>query len=194
LLQKFEALHAEIVEQEKAQFLPLDSEIFPVFVVKPDRKIRTQDQKIWLCEYKTTAGYGAKTASFYYNSMQTLTYMYVCSLLNPEVYGTKLFVFMKKGAKKTAEERVIIEDIVLTENDKRKAQLFITDAVKFAEKLEREEYFPRFMNNCYSYFGGTYPYIPLCINTDNPAYIEEATQMFFKVEDPEEHLELEGGE
>lgn len=188
---KYDALNPiKMIEQEQAKILPLNGEYFTEWVVKPDRIIELNDG-VWLCEYKTTSGYGASTAAYYHNSLQTLTYFYITQSFIPEAVGTKLFIMTKKGKTKAEEERVMVEDIRLSEEDKYRAQSFIKYAHTFAEHIEGTNSFYKFQTRCHPFTGGECPYFPLCFTRGGKGYLEEIKEMLFEVRDPDAHLELE---
>lgn len=189
--EKYDALGpAKIIEQEKPKMFPLNGEYFKNWVAKPDRIIETEDG-LWLCEYKTTSGYGTSTASYYQNSLQTLTYFYITQRFFPEAKGTKLFIMTKKGVTKKDEERCIVEPIQLSEEDKYRAQSFIKYAHAFAEHIETSQSFYKFQTHCHPFTGGECPYFPLCFTRGKDAYLKEVKEMLFEHRDPDAHLELE---
>jgi len=189
--EKYDALTPiKMIEQEKAKMLPLDGEFFHNWVVKPDR-ISEYPDGIWLNEYKTTSGYGSSTAAYYHNSLQTLTYFYITQTFYPEARGTKLFIMTKKGASKKDEDRVIVEAIQLSEEDKYRAQSFIKYAHAFAEHIESSRSFYKFQTRCHPFTGGECPYFPLCFTRGKKEYLDEIKQMLFINRDPDEHLELD---
>jgi hypothetical protein len=181
---------SKIVEQERPKMHPLNGEYFKHWVVKPDRVI-TMDDGLWLCEYKTTSGYGASTASYYHNSLQTLTYFYITQTFFPEAKGTKLFVMTKKGASKKDEERVIVESIQLTNEDRNRAESFIKYAHGFAEHIENSQSYYKFQTNCHPFTGGECPYFPLCFTKGKKEYLDEVKVMLYEKRDPDAHLELD---
>lgn len=195
LLQRFKEKYDVIkpirmIEQEKAKMLPLNGEYFKHWVVKPDRIVECEDG-LWLCEYKTTSGYGPSTAAYYHNSLQTLTYFYITQTFFPNAKGTILFIMTKKGVTKKDEERVIVEHIQLSDEDKYRAQSFIKYAHAFAEHIEGTGSFYKFQTRCHPFTGGECPYFPLCFTRGKKDYLEEVKQMLFETRNPDDHLELE---
>ena len=178
----------EMLFQEIPLVYDLPGPFYKYWVVKPDRVVRFKNGEVWLLEYKTTSGYGASTASYYHNSMQTLSYFYATQKQVPDAVGTQLIVMTKKGASKKDEERVIIEPIILSENDKRKALNFIQYAHAYAELIWDKQIFFKFMTSCHKPFGGQCEFYPLCFAGDNKAYFNEVKEMVFRRKDPDSHL------
>lgn len=180
----------KIIEQEIPKVVPIEGEFFKGWVVKPDRIAEFSDG-LWLCEYKTTSGYGASTAAYYHNSLQTLTYFYNTKKFFPDAKGTKLFIMTKKGKTKADSDRVIVEPIMLSSEDMYRAQSFMQYAIAFAEHIESTHAFYKFQTRCHPFTGGECPYFPLCFTRGKEAYIKEVKELLFSVRDPDEHLELE---
>jgi len=178
----------EMLFQEIPLVHPLPGPFYKNWVVKPDRVVRYVNNEVWLLEYKTTSGYGAATASYYHNSMQTLSYFYATQKQIPEAVGTLLIVMTKKGVSKKEEERVIIEPIILSESDKRKAEHFMQYAHAYAELLWEKQIFFKFMTSCHKPFGGQCEFYPLCFAGENKAYFEEVKKMVFRKRNPDDHL------
>lgn len=179
-----------MIEQEVPKLVPIEGEFFKHWVVKPDRVAEFEDG-LWLCEYKTTSGYGASTAAYYHNSLQTLTYFFNTKKFFENARGTKLFIMTKKGKTKAEDERVIVEPIMLSSEDMYRAQSFMTYAIAFAEHIESTHSFYKFQTRCHPFTGGECPYFPLCFTRGKEDYIKEVKSMLFEVRDPDEHLELE---
>lgn len=186
---------SQILFQEIPLLTQVESNYIKNWVVKPDRVVQTPNEDIWLLEYKTTSGYGAATANYYQESMQTLTYFFLSQekikLLNKNVKGTKLIIFLKKGSKKKDEERVIFDDIFLTNEDKEKTNQFIHDTLSYLDFIEEKRFFPRFATNCHNSFGSKCEYASLCWTQGSKGYVKELIDMCFKIECPEDHLELD---
>ena len=194
LLQRFQEKYGalkvkRIIEQEEVRKLPLESGFyFSNWCVKPDRVVELENGEFWVLEYKTTSGYGAGTASYYHNSVATLSYFYIMEKFFPQVKGTKLIVLTKRGASKKEEERCIIEDIVLSDSDKKKAESFIKYAHMFAEHIEGGRFFYKFQTRCQTPFGGACEYLPLCFGRKSDAYFKEVVELLFNIKDPDGHL------
>lgn len=181
----------KLIEQEIPKLVPLENgEFFKYWVVKPDRITEFEDG-LWLCEYKTTSGYGASTAAYYHNSLQTLTYFHNTKKFYENAKGTKLFIMTKKGKTKADTDRVIVEPIMLSSEDMYRAQSFMSYAIAFAEHIESTHAFYKFQTRCHPFTGGECPYFPLCFTRGKESYLKEVKEMLFEVRDPDEHLELE---
>lgn len=181
----------KLIEQEIPKLVPLENGgFFKHWVVKPDRITEFEDG-LWLCEYKTTSGYGASTAAYYHNSLQTLTYFHNTKKFYENAKGTKLFIMTKKGKTKADTDRVIVEPIMLSSEDMFRAQSFMSYAIAFAEHIESTHAFYKFQTRCHPFTGGECPYFPLCFTRGKESYLKEVKEMLFEVRDPDEHLELE---
>jgi hypothetical protein len=191
---KYAALNpVKMLEQEKPKLFKISDDedtYFTHWVVKPDRIIMLESG-LWLCEYKTTSGYGPSTAAYYHNSLQTLTYFYVTGTFYPDALGTLLFIMTKKGKTKAEEERVMVERIQLSQEDIWRAKSFMEYAIMFANHIEEKQAFYKFQTKCHPFTGGECPYFPLCFTRGKEEYLEEVKTMLFNVRDPDEHLELE---
>ena len=160
------------------------TDIFKYWSVKADH-LGLYKGQLWNGEIKTTSGYGAATAAFYHNSMQTLHYFHYTKTAHPEVRGTKLFVVVR--AKR--EPRVVVENILITKDQMLQAELFRDNALSFAEKCEKENYFPRFMTKCHTIKEGECAFKPICF-VKNEKYRDKWIPELYDIKSPDEHLGL----
>lgn len=176
----------EFIEIETTGLIPIEnSSYFSNWTVKSDHIGRYKRSEIWNGEYKTTSGYGAATAAFYHNSMQTLHYFHYVKTIHPNVRGTKLFVCVR--AKK--EPRVVVEDILVSKDQIRQAELFRSNALAYAEQTEKEGVFPRFMTKCHTVKEGECAFKPVCF-VQNEEYRDRWLSELYEERSPDEHLGL----
>lgn len=170
---------------EKTSLIPIEgSDFFSFWSIKADH-VGMYKGELWNGELKTTSGYGNATALFYHNSMQTLHYFHYIKTVYPEVRGTKLFVVVR--AKR--EPRVIVENILITKDQIAQAELFRKNALAFAERCERENFFPRFMTKCHTVKEGECPFKNICF-VKNESYRDKWISELFEIKSPDEHLGL----
>lgn len=173
------------IDVEQTALIPIStSPFFKDWTTKSDH-IGIYKGSVWNGELKTTSGYGAATASYYHNSMQTLHYFHYVKSVHPEVRGTKLFVVVR--AKK--EPRVAVEDIILTKDQMTQAELFRNHALAFADRVESEGFFPRFMTKCHTVKEGECAFKPICF-VKNEEYRDRWIPELYDVRSPDEHLGL----
>lgn len=186
LYEKFEEEKLEeFIQIETTGMIPIeDSEYFSFWTVKSDHIGRYRGA-IWNGELKTTSGYGAATAAFYHNSMQTLHYFHYVKNLYPTVRGTKLFVCVR--AKK--EPRVVVEDILISKAQIKQAELFRLNALSYVEELEDKQVFPRFMTKCHTVKEGECQFKPICF-AENEEYRDRWIKELYEERSPDEHLGL----
>lgn len=143
----------------------------------------------WVGDLKTTSGYGAATATYYHQSPQTKTYFYILQSKMPNLRGTKIFPVTKQKI------RCECETILITEQDKDQANLFITEAIQAIDEAEANfqagKMFHRCMTSCVNSFGQSCPYIPICLTTSmTEAYFNDLVENWYSISSPDEHLEL----
>lgn len=174
-----------IYEVEHTALIPIEgNKFFRHWSVKCDLVAEFGNQ-LWNGELKTTGGYGAATAAFYHNSMQTLHYFHYIKDTYPGVRGTKLFVCVR--AKKSP--RVEVEDILVTKDQIRQAELFRKNALDFATLVETNEFYPRFMTKCHTVKEGECAYRPICF-VENIEYRAKWIEELYTYANPDEHLGL----
>lgn len=139
----------------------------------------------WVGDLKTTSGYGAATAAYYHQSPQTKTYFYILQSKMPNLKGTKIFPVTKQKV------RCECETILITQQDKDQAEMFIDEAVNAITQAEETQQFPRSMTACINSFGQSCPYIPICLNkTMTEEYLNDLIDNWYTISSPDEHLEL----
>lgn len=174
----------EVLAVEEATPIKLDGPYFEEWMTKSDA-VAVFKGRLWNVEYKTTSGYGSATAAFYHNSMQTLTYFKNMKEKHPEVVGTKLFVIVR-----TKVPRIEVENIVVTKEQLRRADIFIDDAHRYAEALEFTREFRQKQTKCIEVKSGECPYYPICFSQDDK-YIKQWIEELYDVRDPDEHLNIQ---
>jgi hypothetical protein len=150
---------------------------------------------LWKGDYKTTAGYGPATASFYHSSPQTWTYLYVLKKHFPAIQGSKFIILTK-----VKEPKCTVEKVLINERGLQIAEQLMYDTIKIVETVEGTGFYPRQGTHCKSNKGEC-EYYPLCHIYDpinnipekgiSSDYVKEVSQIFTPF-DPDEHLGIEG--
>lgn len=201
----WEAKPRKLLSVEQTVKFPIShlSDFFTHWCVKADM-VFEDDEGRWIGDLKTTSAYGPSVAKYYHTAPQTKAYFWILQQLMPDLRGTKIFVVTKKAV------RCEVETVLLTDQDKHQAELFVTEAVKeitehearsrgliehidgSTEEASDPTRFPRRMTRCLDYFGKECPYIPICIEKiKSQEYLNEVLSNWYKIESPDEHLELE---
>lgn len=175
----------EVIAVETPMPVLLPGPYFREWYIKSDL-IKMFKGELWNTEYKTTGGYGAATAAYYHNSMQTLSYFSAVKEAYPEVRGTKMFIIVR-----TKTPRIEVEDILITKDNIRMAKMFRRDAHAEAEEIEATRNFRRKMTHCISLREGECSYRPICFAT-NPDYQNQWIDEIYIKGNPDEHLGLSG--
>lgn len=179
-----------VISVEESVLFPIDGFThFDTWVVKPDAVYEEEDGSKWCMDLKTTSGYGAATAKYYHQSLQTKTFFHVQHELDQTLAGTKIFV-----ATKTKDPRVEVEEIVLNSLDHHQAKTHMQEAATAIDRAVTDYTFPRNCQSCVNFQGKECPYIPLCMDHrvgHGNAHQEDLLANWFKTADPDEHLELE---
>lgn len=181
----------QLFQTEESVKIPTISPYFTNWVVKCDF-VHSENNELWNDDIKTTSTTGPAIAQYYHNSMQTLTYLRGMHVKQPEIVGTKMWILTKK------KPRCEIEDIRVTKEKLTRAEIFMEEAVSFANSIEKKilagDPIPKFLLSCHSYIGNQEcPYLPLCFQANSERQRELLIQDWYVQKDPDDHLSL-GGE
>jgi hypothetical protein len=177
-----------LLEVEKTILHPLAGYThFENWAVKADM-VFEDHEGLWVGDLKTTSGYGAATAKYYHNSLQTKTFGYVNKLRYPELRGTKIFVVTKKAI------RCEVETIILNDRDYEQAATHMHEAASKIDEAVSLNTFHRSCTSCINFMGRECPYIAICMEPKarmNPTYIEDLMTNWYADMNPDDHLELD---
>ena len=183
--EKFYDLNPAVLGTERPVIMPINNnKFFDAWVVKSDSTLQLKNGALWNGEWKTAGGYGASTARYYYNSLQTLTYNYVIKKHMPDIRGTKLFVVTK-----TKTPVCHVEDIMISQKDLDRAELFIEDAIEYLTEIEERAEYPRHQTSCTHARQQECMFLPICFEK-NENYVNEIIPNLYSIHDPDAHLEL----
>lgn len=178
---------AEIISMETP--LEIDLEAYPrdpalpqfykAFIIKPDI-IFKDDEGTWIGDWKTTSGYGAATARYYHEALQTKVYYYGAKIHYPDLKGTKIFVCTKKAP------RCEVETIYQSEQGLKEAEDYLKCINFELTSVNHHGTFPKHHTSCINHFGNECPYVPICLK--NQDFTELLNLGYFQRKSPDSHL------